>query len=113
MDRAVAVGKNKHISSLLAKPRPKALIIPAMDVLGRRSAEPGRSALGMGGRRGIWDEWAEGHWDIKLYIWDEWVGVKKAIATLHMHSQPRSEGMGGRGRIQLSGGGVGSGKFRF
>ena len=107
------MGKNNHISSLLAKPRPKALIIPAMDVLGRRSAEPGRGALGMGGRRGIWDEWAEGHWDIKLYIWDEWVGVKKAIATLHMHSQPRSEGMGGRGRIQLSGGGVGSGKFRF
>ena len=82
MDRPVAVGKNKHISSLLAKPRPKALIIPAMDVLGRRSAEPGRGALGMGGRRGIWDEWAEGLWDIKLYIWDEWVGLTKGDCNL-------------------------------
>ena len=41
--------------------------------------EPGCGALGMGGRRGIWDEWAGGLWDIKLYIWDEWVGVKKRL----------------------------------
>ena len=98
MDRPVAVGKNKHISSLLAKPGPEALIIPAMDVLGRRSAEPGRSALGMGGRRGIWDEW---------------VGVKKAIATLHMHSQPRSKGWGEGGEFSSRVGASGRGDSDF